>query len=146
MEFEDRSQSCTCTLFLPHWVEIELIFALRTAVFEIRADFQNFRIRAWNLELEDRSHSCISTLFLPQREKLSLFLLYWQPFRDTCRFSKFPYLGMESGIWKQIPKLHMYFLSTPGVQIKLIFALRKTVFEIRTIFKISMFGHEIWNL
>ncbi len=33
------SKSCTYALFLPQGVEIELIFALRAAVYEIRANF-----------------------------------------------------------------------------------------------------------
>ncbi len=47
-------------------VEIKLNFALRTAVFEIRANLQNFHIWACNLEFEERSQGCIRTLFLPQ--------------------------------------------------------------------------------
>ncbi len=35
--------------FLPHGLEIELIFALRAAVSEIRADFKNYHIGALNL-------------------------------------------------------------------------------------------------
>ncbi len=42
------------TTFLPQGVEIELIFALRTAVSKIRADFQNCHIWAWNLEFEKK--------------------------------------------------------------------------------------------
>ncbi len=33
-----------------------------------------------------------------------------------------------------------------GVEIKLIFALRRAIFEIWADFKIFLFGHEIWNL
>ncbi len=40
------SKSCTYTLFLPQGVEIELIFALRAAVSEIWAHFQNCHIWA----------------------------------------------------------------------------------------------------
>ncbi len=39
------------TLFLHQGVEIELIFALRAAVAEIWADFQNCHIWAWNLTI-----------------------------------------------------------------------------------------------
>ncbi len=68
-------------LFLPQGVEIKLIFAIREDVFEIRDQFSNFHyIWAWNLEFEERSQSCICTLFLPLGSKLSLFLLYRQPF------------------------------------------------------------------
>ncbi len=43
------SRGCTYSLFLPRRVEIELIFALRAVISEIRADFQNCHIWAWNL-------------------------------------------------------------------------------------------------
>ena len=53
-------------------VEIKLIFALRAAVFEIRANFQNFHIWVWNLEFEEMSQSCICTLFLSQGVEIKL--------------------------------------------------------------------------
>ena len=40
------SRNCTYKLFLPQGVEIELIFALRAAISEIRANFQNCHIWA----------------------------------------------------------------------------------------------------
>ena len=96
LEFEETSQSCICTLFLPQVVEIKLIFALRAAVFEIRTNFQNFHyIWAWNLEFEERSQSCICTLFLPQGVKL--FLLYGQPFSRYGLIFKSAIFGHE--IW-----------------------------------------------
>ena len=45
------STSCPCTPFLTQGVQIELIFALRTAVSEIRPDFQSCHIGAWNLAI-----------------------------------------------------------------------------------------------
>ena len=36
-------------VFLPQGVEIKIIFGLRAAVFEIRADFQNFHIWAFGI-------------------------------------------------------------------------------------------------
>ena len=42
------SRSCTCTLFLSQEVEIELIFSLRVVVSEIRVNYQNCPIFAWN--------------------------------------------------------------------------------------------------
>ncbi len=47
------------------WVEIELIFTLGAAVSEIRADFQNCHLWAWNLVIGQSSRSCTYTLFLP---------------------------------------------------------------------------------
>ncbi len=53
-------------------VEIELIFALRAVVFEIRADFQNSHIWAWNLANSQSSRRCTYTLFLPQGIEIEL--------------------------------------------------------------------------
>ncbi len=61
------SRSCTCTLILPQWGEIELIFALRAAVSKILAHFQNCHIWAWNLTSGQSSRTCAYTLFLAQR-------------------------------------------------------------------------------
>ena len=72
LEFEERSQSCTCTLFLPQGVEIKLICAPRGAIFKIWADFQNFHIWAWYVEFDDRSQSCICTLFPPHGFEIKL--------------------------------------------------------------------------
>ena len=55
------ARSCIWTLFLPQKVEIELIFALRAAVSEIWAHFENCHIWAWNQEFAKSSRSCIFT-------------------------------------------------------------------------------------
>ncbi len=51
-EFEERSQSCICSLFLSQGVEIKHIFSLRATVFEIRANFKIsiFGHEIWNLK------------------------------------------------------------------------------------------------
>ncbi len=53
-----RPRSCTYTPFLSQGIEIELIFALRAAVSEIWANFQNCHIWAWNLGISQSSRSC----------------------------------------------------------------------------------------
>ncbi len=118
LEFEERSQSCISTLFLPQRVKIVLIFALRAAVFEIRANFQNFNIWAWNLEFEERFQHCICTPFLPQGVEIKLiFTLQAAVFEIRGDSQNF---NMADGheIWnlKKGPKVHMYSLSTPGGQ------------------------------
>ncbi len=55
---------------LPQGVEIKLMFALRKAMFEIQAAFQNFQICAWNFEFKERSQYCVCTPFLPQEIKI----------------------------------------------------------------------------
>ncbi len=52
--------------------EIELIFALRAAVSEIRADFQNCHIWAWNFAIGQSSRSCTYNVFLPQGVEIEL--------------------------------------------------------------------------
>ncbi len=55
---------------------------------------------------------------------------------------------MKSGILRQVPKLHMYSetLSIPRVENKPIFTLCAPFTTYGPIFKISIFGHEMWNL
>ncbi len=59
---DKKSTSCTCTLFVPKGVEIELIFALQAPVSKIRADFQNCHIWARNLAIRQSSRNCTHTL------------------------------------------------------------------------------------
>ena len=67
-------------LFLPEGVEIELIFALRTTVSEIRANFQItiFGHETWQVDKVPEVALILS--FYPRGSKLSLFLLYGQRF------------------------------------------------------------------
>ena len=60
------------TLFPPKVFKIELIFALRAVVSEMRANFQNCRICAWNLAIGQSARSCTYTLFLRQGVELEL--------------------------------------------------------------------------
>ncbi len=102
----------TYTLFLSQDVEIEHIFALWTAVFEIMADFQNCHIWACNLHalpLAKIPKWHIYSLS-PRGSKLSSFSLYgqwilryWPNFKTVI-------------FWHEFQKLHIhvYSLSTPG--------------------------------
>ena len=91
-----KFRSCIYTFFLPQGGEIELIFALRAVVPEIRADFQNCHIWAWILAISHSSRSCTYTLYLPQRVKIwAYFCSTGSSFWDKGRFSKLPYLGMK---------------------------------------------------
>ncbi len=73
-----------------------------------------------------------------------LFSLYRQQFQDTDCFSKLPYLGMKLGLGKSYWHLHIYSLSTPGVEIELIFALWAAIFETWDDFQ--NFNIWAWNL
>ncbi len=83
---------CTYTLFLPQGVEIELIFALRRAVSEVQAIFQNYHIWAWNWP---SFRSCIYTLSTPWGRNWAYFRSTDSGFWDTGQVSKLPYLGIK---------------------------------------------------
>ncbi len=87
-----------------------IIFALWTAVSEIRADCQNCHIWAWNLALGQSATSCTYTLFLLQGGgNWAYFCSIGSSFWDKDRFSKLPYLGIK--LWPKFQK-HIYPLST----------------------------------
>ncbi len=89
---------------IPHGVEIELIFSLRAAVSEIRADFQNCHIWAWNLAIGESSRSCTYTAFLTKGSKLTLFSLYGQQFPRYGSIFKIAIFGHESWQVAKVPE------------------------------------------
>ncbi len=103
----------------PREIEVELIFALRAAVSEIWAHFQNCHIWAWNLAIAQSARSYTYTLSLSKRESWAYFRFTGNSFWDTGRFSKLPYLGMKLGHWPKCQKLHIYCLPTPVGRSKL---------------------------
>ncbi len=109
-------KSCTYTLFLPQGVEMELIFDLWAAVFDIR----NCHIWAWNLAKSSRSCTYRLSVYLPQGEKFELIFdlfIFYRPssFQDMGWFSKLPHLGMKLGHWPKFQKLaHMMFFYPRG--------------------------------
>ncbi len=58
------------------WGKLELNFALRAAVSEIYASFQNFHIWGYNMATEKRSKSCMRTLFLAKEVEIELIFGY----------------------------------------------------------------------
>ncbi len=93
-------------LFLPQGFEIKLIFALRSTIFETRANFQNFHIWARNLEFEERSQKLhMYSLSTPGGSKLSLFLLYGQPFSRYGLMFKISIFGHVIWNFKKAPKV-----------------------------------------
>ncbi len=78
--FEKIYRSFIWTLFLPQGVKIELIFALRPAVSEIRADFENYHIWARSDEMTYDLSTSVWTLFLAQRVEIELIFALRQPF------------------------------------------------------------------
>ncbi len=142
LEFQERSQSCMCTLFLPHGVESKLIFDLLAAVFKIRGDFQNFHIWAWNLELEERSQSCIVLSFYPRGSKLSLYSLYWQPISRYGLIFKISIFGHEIWNLKIGPKVaYILFLNRRGSKLSLFLLYEHPFSRYGPICKVSIFGH-----
>ena len=111
-------------------VEIELIFALRAAVFEIQANFPNCHTWAWNLVTDKRFRSSTYTLFLLQGFETELnFAL--QAAVSEIR-ANFP--NCHIWAWNLLTDKRfrscIYTLFLPQVvEIELIFALRAVVFR-----------------
>ncbi len=107
-----------CTFFLPQGVEIKLIFALQAAIFEIRTDFPNFHIWAWNQIWRQDS-------FYPIGSKLSLFFTLWAAVSEI----RTDFQNCHIWAWNlAIGQSCTYIFFLPqGVGIELIFALRAAV-------------------
>ncbi len=76
--------------------EVAHILFLPRGVSEIRADFKNCHIWAWNLLIAQSSRSYTHTLFLPQGGRNWTYFRYTSSgFRYMGQFSKFPYLSMK---------------------------------------------------
>ncbi len=84
--------------------------------------------------------------FYPRGYKLGLFLLYGQWFPRYWRFSKLPYLDMKLGHWSKFQNLHIYSFYTLWVKLSLISLYGQRFPRHRLIFKIAIFGHEMWPL
>ena len=118
--------------------EIELIFALRGAVSETWADFQNCHIWAWNFTIRQSSRSCTYTLFLPMGVKIELIFALraavskiWADFLN-CNIHDIWAWNLDIG---QSARSCTYTLFLPQWgEIELIFALWATVSEIRADF------------
>ena len=149
--------SLSTTLYLPRVVEIELIiiFALRAAVSEIRVNFQNCRIWAWNFAIGQRPYLGMKLGNWQKFQKLHICSFYprgrnWVYFRsmgngfwDMGWFSKLPFLGMNLAHWPRFQKLHIYTPSTPGGRNGTYFRSTGSVSQIWADFQNSHFG--AWN-
>ncbi len=93
--------------FLPQGGEIKLVLPLRAAVLEIRADFRNCHIWAWNSPISQVPEVAIHSLSTPWGRNWAYFGSTGSGFRDTGWFSKLPYLGMKVGKWPKFKKLHI---------------------------------------
>ena len=130
--FKKRPKVAYALFFYRRGVEINLIFTLRVAVFEIRTDFENLHyIWVCDLEFEERFQSCICTLFLPQRVKLQLMFALRAAFVEIRADFQIAIFGHETWNLKKSDGgcIWTTFL-LQGVDIELIFALRAAVFEI----------------
>ena len=127
--------------------EINLTFALRAAVSEIRTDFQNFHIWAWNLAIWPKCQKLhIYCLSIPEGRSRAYFHSTSSGFQDMGRFSKLPYLGMKLGHWAKFQNVaHMSFYPR-GSKFSLFSLYGQWFPRYRQIFKISIFGYETWPL
>ncbi len=83
--------------------------------------------------------------FYPMGSKLSSLCSRGSGFRD--RTSKLPYLGMKFGHWPKSKKLHIYSLSTQGgSKLSLHWLYGQRFLRYGPIFKIAIFGNEMWQL
>ena len=99
LTIDQTSKSCTYmyTLFLPHGIEIELIFALWAMISEIRTDFQNCHIWAWNLAISQSFRSCTYTPSNPRGRNWAYFHFTGSGFRDTGPIFKIAIFYMKLG-------------------------------------------------
>ncbi len=104
----------------PSGVENELIFTLWAAVSEIRADFQNCHIWAWNLVIGQYARSRTYTLSTPGGQHWAYFCSMCSGFRDTGWFQ-----NCHIWVWNltigQSARSCTYTLFLPqGVEIELV--------------------------
>ncbi len=107
--------------------------------------FSKFPIWAWNLELKKGPKVTYVLSFYPSGWKLSLFSHYGQPF---SRFSKFPYFSMKSELEKRSQSCicTLFLPRVGGSNLSLSSLYRQPFSRYGASFKISIFGHEMWNL
>ncbi len=113
---------------------------------EIQADFQNCHIWAWNLAIGQSSKVAHRPSFYPKGSKLSLFLLYGQPFLKYRPIFKIAIFGHETWQVAKVPEVaHIHSFYPRGAKITL-FMLYGTRFpRYGPIFKIAILGHETWQ-
>ena len=128
----------------PEGVEIELIFALRTAVSDIWAHFQNCHIWALTWQVGKVPEVAHIHSFYSRGSKLSFFLLYGQRFLRYGLILKIAILGNE--IW-QVGKVsevaHIDFYYSRGAKWSLFLLYGQRFPRYGPIFKIVIFGYEI---
>ncbi len=140
LEFEKSFRSCIWTIFLPQRVEVELIVVLEAAASEIWTDIQNCHVWAWNLEFENKVPEAAYGYSFYQWGGFNLFLLYMQ------WFPSYRPIDFQANCILHIGKLHMCSLYPRGSQLTLFSLYEKAFSRYGPIFKIFIFGQEIWNL
>ena len=101
-----------------------------------------------NLAIGQNARSCPYILFLPQGVKIErIFHSTGSSFRDTCRFSKLPYLGMQLSHLAKVPEVaHIPSFRHRGSKLSLFSLYGQWFLRYGLIFKIAIFGHETWPL
>ncbi len=120
----------------PDEVEIGLIFAPREALSEIQTDFQKCHTLHFGMKpgIEKSATNCIcGPSFYPRGSNLNLFSLCRQQFARYGLIFKTAIFGHETWKLKKSARSLTFVdpLSTPGVEIELIFALRAEVSDVR---------------
>ncbi len=115
MEFEETSQRCICTRFLPHGGRHSAYFRPMGSRFRDTGRFSKLPYLGVKPGIWKKCQKLhMDPLSTPVGRNWAYFCSTDNGFRDTGWFSKLPYLGMKPGIWKKCRKLHMDLLSTPG--------------------------------
>ena len=146
-----NARSCTYTVFLRQGIKIELIFTLQAASSEIRANFQNCYIRAWNLAFGQSPEVAhiYALRFYPRGSNLSLFFLCGKWFPRYEPIFKIAIFGHETWSSAKVPEVCTYmcslFLPREGGGLKLsLFSPYVHRFpRYWPIFKIAIFGCEL---
>ncbi len=140
-----NSRSCTYTLFLPQGVQIELNFALRSEVSEIRIKIAIFGHETWQVaKVPEVAHI---PSFYPRGSKLSLFFLYGQRFPRYRPIFKIPIFGHETRPLARVPEVaHIASLYPRGSNLSLFLLYGQQFLRYGPIFKIAIFGHKTWPL
>ena len=115
-----RSQSWMCTLFLPQGGQIKLIFALREAVFEIRAIFKISIFGHEIRKLKKGPKSCICTLFLPQMVEIKhIFVLQADVSEIQAVFQNFHDRACDLELKKDPKVAYVLYFYPRGVKMSL---------------------------
>ena len=130
---EDWSQSCISTIFLNHGVKLRLSSLYRHPFSRHWLNFKisTFGHEIWNWKKAPKLHMYSISTLLPQGFKIKLIFAPRTVIFEIQADFQMTIFGHDIWNLKEAlcRKLHIYSLSTPRVELKLIFAQRAAVLE-----------------